>query len=533
MTLPTTLRLTSYLAGYANGDSLAAPITYWTTLADAEALAWERGRNPTATSPTTLDKALGTTDPLLVEHLDKSAKWPLRSSVPGSLTSPLGPSAWSALPELALNQLAATIASGAKLARKDFSAPALVLNLLADLASDGQLDGRGASGQLATPGNPAYAFSAETTRGELAHALDDFMQSPANTSAVSRSDLLKASVYDSMALDVSALYPESEIPPAFVIDDKPGTITVVVWAGGAVKGAQVQIVAIDPTTGLVLGSRPDAGVLGTAGPTDDAGRAAVKLKSAFSGVVQVVALGGQYVDPTDGKTSIVLPATLPLTSYLAAYANGVNLTAPVTLWTTIADAAGLAYALGRNPSSSTPMALDAALALTDVLLTEHFDAKAGTWKLRRSIPGSLALPFTAGSYAAMPEIALNELARQIAVKGGLEVGKGFAATNLVADLLADLGAGGQYDGKGASGVQRPAGTSRAPWTPTSSPPPTAPASLAPTFRRRASTTRWRSTRGRSTRPRRSRRRSRSRARHRPSRSTARRRGPRTRRSRFR
>src|SRR5512143_2228095 len=78
----------------------------------------------------------------------------------------------------------------------------------------------------------------------------------------------------------------------------PSSIQVSVSAGAPVFGATVTVYAIDDRTGVVDPSVGAGGVLGSAGPTDAAGRAAVAL-TAYAGPIQIVASGPTmyYADP--------------------------------------------------------------------------------------------------------------------------------------------------------------------------------------------------------------------------------------------
>lgn len=233
-----------------------------------------------------------------------------------------------------------------------------------------------------------------------------------------------------------------------------GQVGAVVSAGAPVDGLTVQLVAIDSATGLPVTSLPGGPVLGTSsGVTVDGGVSFALTKENYAGPVQLIAEGASasYVDPT-GPTPINLPASFRFTTYVPFYRTGDALQRPLTYWTTLADAAALAWTRGRNPAQVTPVTLEAALQVVDPLLAKHLTS--APWSVRTAVPVSLT--GTSQSlrdvvYAALPDVGLNQLARELAGQVGLTVGSGFAAPTLVGLLLQDL-ADGQYDGK-AAGVQ--------------------------------------------------------------------------------
>lgn len=240
-------------------------------------------------------------------------------------------------------------------------------------------------------------------------------------------------------------------------------LTVSVSAGAPLAGAQVDVYVLDDS-GAVRTSRPDRGLLAS-GTTDKTGVAAITLPAPttmdeyVSGLVQLVAHGASvaYDDPSDPITRISLPTDLHLTTTIS-YTSGIGtaLAAPVTLWTTLADAAALAYAQGRHPSSSAPMTLAAAMAITDPLLAQHM-SRTITWDVRRVAPVSLTTPpaqsLRDAALAALPDIALNQLARELSISGSVTPGQVITAPILVRTLVADLAADGRLDGHGPAGAQ--------------------------------------------------------------------------------
>ncbi len=241
------------------------------------------------------------------------------------------------------------------------------------------------------------------------------------------------------------------------VDNLPaGSVDVYVSAGAPLKGATVKLVAIDATTGLPTTKRADGSILGEGGPTDDNGNANFNLTGEnWDGPVQLVATGVSlsYEDPSDANTQVSLPSNAEITSYVASYKSGTNLkNVPVTLWTTVADAAARAYALGKNPSSTNPVSLPQAMAVTDVLMAKHFTA--GTpWKLRTTRPVSLVGNGSESLrdvvYAAFGDVALNQLARRISLDARLTPGQVVTAVSLSSQLVLDI-SDGLFDGQ-ASG----------------------------------------------------------------------------------
>ena len=244
----------------------------------------------------------------------------------------------------------------------------------------------------------------------------------------------------------------------------PSTIEVRVSAGNPVSGALVTVYAISDGRGEVDTSVGGGGVLGSAGPTDASGRVTVTLRS-YSGPVQIVASGPAlfYPDPTsppDGTGSpptIQIPSTFTLSSYVARFGSGAPVV-PVTLLTTLADHAAFAYARGLCSSHPGTTTITAALAARDPLLVTHVTNAAAAWSpgsLRSSVPAPLAT--TAQSlvdvaFAALFDIALNQLAKDTAVLAGYSAGPGGLTAPTLAQLLEeDLDADGRLDGLGQGG----------------------------------------------------------------------------------
>ena len=178
----------------------------------------------------------------------------------------------------------------------------------------------------------------------------------------------------------------------------------------------------------------------------------------YEGPVQLVASGSSaaYVDPTDGTTQILLPSTFTMTSYLRNYKTGDRLEAPITLWTTLADEAARAYAMGRNPTRMMPSSLSSVLSTTDDFFTRHLTP---AWNIRSTFPVRLdtsTQTLRDVVYAALPDVAFNWEARDIANEVGLTAGA-FNAVMLVSQLREDI-ADGLFDGLAVSSPLQTAGT---------------------------------------------------------------------------
>jgi hypothetical protein len=242
----------------------------------------------------------------------------------------------------------------------------------------------------------------------------------------------------------------------------PEKIEVRVSAGAPIAGAVVTVYAISDVTGLPDASAGAGGVLGSAGPTDSTGRATVTLASrAYSGPVQIVASGPSmfYADPTaaagvGSSAMIQVPATFSLSSYVPRFSSA-SPTVPVTLLTTLADRAALAWARGRHAAHRTPTTITAALAARDPLFVAHVTKDVSAWNpatLRTTIPASLAEgPHTLvdAAYAALVDLALNQLARDTAARANSSAITAVTVAQLLQD---DLDADGRFDGRGVGGL---------------------------------------------------------------------------------
>lgn len=248
------------------------------------------------------------------------------------------------------------------------------------------------------------------------------------------------------------------------VDNVPfGTVDVVVSAGAPLVGAAVSLVAIDAATGLPPPLMANGGLLGRATmPTDMTGRVTFSLtEENYVGPVQVVAEGTNLTvaDPSDlapardagAALQVAMPGTLKLTSYVGTYRTGDALTGVVTLYTSIADSAARAWALGRNPTSTTAQPLPAALTAVDGFFTAHV-SRPSAWQLRTVRPASLvtgqAQSLRDTVYAALPDIGLHQLARDLSTDGALTPGTAVTAFTLTDFLIRDV-ADGLFDGQAA------------------------------------------------------------------------------------
>lgn len=251
-----------------------------------------------------------------------------------------------------------------------------------------------------------------------------------------------------------------EVP--VVVDNLPfGRVEAFVSAGAPLAGATVKLLAIDSATGLPVTGRPGGAVLGE-GVTDAMGLASFTLtQENYLGPVQLEATGANLAVPdvsdatpaADGgvAASVSMPSTFALTSYLASYRAGDTLSAHASLYTTIADSAARAYATGRVAGvAATP--LPAALPLVDALFVGHV-SRPRTWQLRAVRPapiigmGQQTLRDTV--YAAFPDVALHQLARDISVAGQTTPGTAVTAFTLAEQLVRDVG-DGVFDGRAGS-----------------------------------------------------------------------------------
>ena len=246
-----------------------------------------------------------------------------------------------------------------------------------------------------------------------------------------------------------------------IIDNVPlGTVTTTATLGAPVGGLRVQLVAIDDATGLPVMGRVGGAVLGetAVGTLTDPGTGAVTFtltQENYDGPAQVVAQGttASYVDPTDdtGATSIALPTSFTLTSYVRRYRTGDALNVPLTGWTTLADDAVLAYAQGRNPSEPNAGTLGAALTVVEPLFPAHV-SRPTSWPLRTVVPVSLVTGTQSMRdvvFAALPDVGLNQLARDTAIDVGLTPGTGYGLPQLLGALRQDV-SDGLFDGRAGS-----------------------------------------------------------------------------------
>lgn len=226
---------------------------------------------------------------------------------------------------------------------------------------------------------------------------------------------------------------------------EPGRIDVRIFAGAPVADASAEVWGWTTTDGGA-----DAGLLlGSASGSDDGGTLSVPLaREGYAGPVQVVVTPGAatYVDPSDQATRVAFPATQRLTSTLPAFTSGQTVVVPVTLWTTLGDAAAAGFAAGRNPSYPGQRSVSSAQAITDALLAQHMGPG---WSLRTTVPAALGQPQALRDvvFAASADVALNVLARELSVEAGVSPGRVITAPTLIALLSADVQSDGLLDGR--------------------------------------------------------------------------------------
>ncbi len=246
--------------------------------------------------------------------------------------------------------------------------------------------------------------------------------------------------------------------PSIEATSVPSTIEVRVSAGAPVVGATVTVYAISDATGQVNNSTGAGGVLGSAGPTDADGKVTLEV-SPYSGPVQIVAGGPavSYADPTapvgsNGVRPVVqVPAAFLFTSYIARFKPGIPI--PLTFLTTLADHAALAYAHGLHPSHPSKSTISEALAARDPLFVTHITNAPAAWdpgSLRWTTPAPLdrgPQSLVDAAFAAIFDVAMNQLARDTAVRAGYSGDSGsLTATTLMQLLQDDIDADGRLDG---------------------------------------------------------------------------------------
>lgn len=266
ISIPTSFRFSCFIPNYKTGALATIPLTLWTTLADAEALAFAQGLHPSYPTTHSLVSALDARDVLFEKHIVKTdGAWDIRTTVPVRLTGTpqtLRDAVYAELFDIGLNQLGrdTALAAGFGNSTTVINAISLTTLLLQDVSADGQFDGKGAAGQqLVTPGSTPVSLNANTLRSKLANALDAWIFSSHNKSGLTRSDLTNAGVYDTIANDVSDLF--GSLPPE-PFDNTPPQVTV-----SAVYGANLSPVG---ATKLVSGT-----VTLTVQATDASGIAAI------------------------------------------------------------------------------------------------------------------------------------------------------------------------------------------------------------------------------------------------------------------
>ena len=273
--VPSSFVLSSYVARYGSSPMIV-PVTLLTTLADHEALAYARGLHSTHPGRATITEALGARDPLFVTHVTSAAAaWDassLRTTVPAPL--PRGPqslvdSAFAALFDIALNQLAHDTGTLAGYATGGLTAPVLAQLLEDDLDADGRLDGRGAGGRVVeTAGSTPVVMGADFLRRPLAVALLAWVRNAAaNRSGITDADLASARVFVSMTDDISNLFGSAPTEPFDPLDRTPPEIALAAAPPACTNTGSItlSVSARDPSgvkaVYAQVGPRKEAGVL--------------------------------------------------------------------------------------------------------------------------------------------------------------------------------------------------------------------------------------------------------------------------------
>jgi hypothetical protein len=250
----------------------------------------------------------------------------------------------------------------------------------------------------------------------------------------------------------------TELLVPFTVDNVPfGTVNVTVSAGAPISGASVSIFALDNTTGAVNANAGTNGLLGSCSSTDVNGFVSCTLSAEnYEGPITVRASGTglHYVDPSDGFTVISIPQTFVFTTTIGDYKTGAVISVPLSLYTTLADREAAAYAQGVHRTAAVPHLLTDALLATDPLFPAHLSST--TWDLRSVVPVSLTTsPQSLRDVvlAALPDVALNQLARDESGAASVSAGGVITAITLTQLLSADVGADGQFDGLGNNAAQ--------------------------------------------------------------------------------
>ncbi len=254
--------------------------------------------------------------------------------------------------------------------------------------------------------------------------------------------------------------------PNFSKSGGTGTVNVYLSAGTPVAGATVSIYAIQDDTGQVNTAVGKSGVIGNGGPTDSSGNVAITVSvPGYSGPIQVVATGASlsFGDPTvvastgtSSARTIQIPSDFSFTSYYATYVDGSAVSVPLTLLTTIADAAVRSYRQGLHPLHPGGKKLSVAMADRDPLFVQHIVNSPSAWNpaaLRTTMPTPLtsqAQTLTDGTLASVFDVALSQLAHDVANNTHFPA---FSVIDLTRLLVQDVEADGVFDGRGTGGEQ--------------------------------------------------------------------------------
>ena len=265
VSLPGSFQLSSYVQRFRSGTEITVPVTLYTSLADAAVTAYALGKNPSSTSKRPLEQAMPLVDDLLVKHLSRPATWDLRTTVPVDLNGDVGglrDVVYAALPDLALNQMARDICVSIGQQPGSSVTAYSLLELLRKDISDGVFDGKQEGTPLTSGRSPAYGLSADTTRLDLAKALDTYVASGQNRTGLTRSGLQGFGVFDNIALDQSILYPQDESPPGFdnVPPEVSFTLSFRTADGSSVTPSAIQGAVVAGTVTVVANAKDPSGV---------------------------------------------------------------------------------------------------------------------------------------------------------------------------------------------------------------------------------------------------------------------------------
>jgi hypothetical protein len=290
--------------------------------------------------------------------------------------------------------------------------------------------------------------------GDILPSPDSYSASWDTTSSPEGTNVLHFRAIDSSGLagDYSVTVNVDNVPLAVV--------TTHLSAGAPIQGALIDVLALSDGCNVDT-TQGSNGLIGTGGPTDTSGKATIPITAEnYQGPLKLVARASpgttlSYIDPSNPPSNISIPTALSLTSILPDHTPGTNVTTAINLWTTLAATELCVYANGGHRHFSGSHAIPASAAFADELFTAHLQKTPGAWSLHASIPSLLTQgptqTLTDRAYAAFPDVALNQLAKDIGIAANVP---GVITAPALVDLFQqDLAGDGQVDGLGPGAVQ--------------------------------------------------------------------------------